>query len=167
MFSMIMTPDQNLTNYDRAIEFLKSSVAARSSQLEAIGLLRYAKLLTQMGVSDVNIECVEQFFAYPSRAKFPQLMGTDLQGLDLRGVNFIRANLSEANLAGCCLQDADLIFGNFSEANLSRANLRGATLNETIWTGANVYECDFRETIGLTTTQVRELRSAGGIFEES
>jgi uncharacterized protein YjbI with pentapeptide repeats len=161
-----MTPVQNLPNRSRAIEFLKSSVADRSSQLEAVGLLRYAKLLTQMGVSEGNIECVERFFAQPSRAKFPQLMGTDLQGLDLRGVNFIRANLSRANLAGCCLQDADLIFGNFSGANLIRANLRGATLNETIWTGANVCECDFRDAIGLTTIQVRELRSAGGIFEE-
>jgi uncharacterized protein YjbI with pentapeptide repeats len=161
-----MTPEQNLTSRSRAIEFLKSSVTARSIQLEAIGLLRYAKLLTQMELSDGNIECVERFFAHPSRAKFPQLMRTDLQGLDLRGVNFIRANLSRANLAGCCLQDADLIFGNFSMANLSKANLRGATLNETMWTGANVRECDFRETIGLTTTQVLALRSAGGIFEE-
>jgi uncharacterized protein YjbI with pentapeptide repeats len=161
-----MTPEQNLSNHSRAIKFLKSSVAERSSQLEVVGLLRYAKLLTQMGVGEGNIECVERFFAHPSRAKFPQLMGTDLQGLDLLGVNFIRANLSRANLAACCLQDADLIFGNFSGANLSRANLRGTTLNETIWTGANVYECDFRESIGLTTTQVRELRSAGGIFEE-
>ncbi len=161
-----MTPEQNLTNRSRAIEFLKSSVAEKSIELDVVGLLRYAKLLTQMRVSDGNIECVERFFAYPSRTKFPQLMGTDLQGLDLRGVNFIRANLSRANLAGCCLQDADLIFGNFSEANLTGANLRGATLNETIWTGANVSECDFREAIGLTTTQVRELHSAGGIFEE-
>jgi uncharacterized protein YjbI with pentapeptide repeats len=162
-----MTPEQNLTNRSRAIEFLKSSVADRSSQLEAVGLLRYAKLLTQMGVSDGNIDCVERFFTHPSRVKFPQLMGTDLQGLDLRGVNFIRANLTKANLAGCCLQDADLIFGNFSRANLTGANLRGATLNETIWTGANVYECDFREAIGLTANQVRDLRSAGGIFEKS
>jgi uncharacterized protein YjbI with pentapeptide repeats len=161
-----MTIEQNLTNRSKAIEFLKSSVAERVSQLEVIGLLRYAKLLTQMGVSDGNIECVERFFAQPSRAKFPQLTGTDLQGLDLRGVNFIRANLSGANLAGCCFQDADLIFGNFSGTNLSRANLRGATLNETIWTGANVCECDFHESIGLTISQVRELRSAGGIFEE-
>jgi uncharacterized protein YjbI with pentapeptide repeats len=162
-----MTPEQNFTNRSRAIEFLKSSIAARSNQLEAVGLRRYAKLLTQMGVSDGNIECVEQFFTYPSRAKFPQLIGTDLQGLDLRGVNFIRANLSRANLSGCCLQDADLIFGNFSGANLTGANLGGATLNETIWTGANVCECDFREAIGLTTAQVRELCSAGGIFAES
>jgi uncharacterized protein YjbI with pentapeptide repeats len=161
-----MTAEQHLPNRSRAIEFLKSSVAARSSQLEAVGLLRYAKLLTQIGISEGNIECVERFFTHPSRAKFPQLMGTDLQGLDLRGVNFIRANLSGANLAGCCLQDADLIFGNFSGANLTGANLHGATLNETIWTGANVCECDFREAIGLTTIQVRELRSAGGIFEE-
>jgi uncharacterized protein YjbI with pentapeptide repeats len=163
----MMTPEQNLPNRSRAIEFLKSSVADRSIQLAALGLLRYAKLLTQMGVSEGNIDCVERFFTHPSRAKFPQLMGTDLQGLDLGEVNFIRANLSRASLAGCCLQDADLIFGNFSGANLTGANLRGATLNETIWTGANVCECDFREAIGLTTTQVRELRSAGGIFEES
>ncbi len=161
-----MTTEQNLTHRNRAIEFLKSPVAERSSQLEVLGLLRYAKLLTQMGVSEGNIECIERFFSQPSRAKFPQLMETDLQGLDLRGVNFIRANLSGANLAGCCFQDADLIFGNFSGANLTRANLCGATLNETIWRGANVCECDFRETIGLTTLQVRELRRAGGIFEE-
>jgi uncharacterized protein YjbI with pentapeptide repeats len=161
-----MTPEQNLTNRSRAIEFLKSSVEARSIRLESMGLLRYAKLLTQIGLSDGNIACIERLFAHPSRAKFPQLMGTDLQGLDLRGVNFIRANLSDANLASCCFQDADLIFGIFSGANLTGANLRGATLNETIWTGANVCNCDFRGAIGLTTIQMRELRSAGGIFKE-
>ncbi len=151
---------------ERAIEFLRGSVEERLGRLEEVGLLRYGKLLTQMNVSEGNVHCVSMFLNHPSRMKFPQLMGTDLAGLDLSGVNFIRANLSGANLMGCCFEDADLIFGNFSGANLTRANLRGATLNETIWSGAMVEGCDFRGTIGLTVSQVRELRSSGGIFEE-
>ncbi len=141
-----------------AKEFLKSSVEERLVRLEALGLLRYQQLLTQMSLSTANIECVARFLAHPSQIKFPQLMGADLQGLNLAGVNFIRANLSDANLAGCCFQDADLIFGNFTGANLSGVNLRGATLNETIWTDSIVCDCDFRGAIGLTSTQVRELQ---------
>jgi uncharacterized protein YjbI with pentapeptide repeats len=148
-----------------ANEFLKSSVEDRLVWLEEIGLLRYQKLLTQMGVSEGNITCVSKFLEQPSRIKFPQLMGTDLRGLDLGGVNLIRANLRGANLAGCCLQDADLIFGNFSGADLSGADLRGATLNETIWVGAICGDCNFRGAIGLTSPQVGELRSTGGIFD--
>jgi uncharacterized protein YjbI with pentapeptide repeats len=112
-----------------------------------------------------NIACVERFLGNPSQMKFPQLMGVDLTGLALDGVNFIRVNLTDANLMRCCLQDADLIFGNFSRANLSDANLRGATLNETKWIDAIVSGCDFRGAIGLTLSQVGELRSRGGIFE--
>jgi uncharacterized protein YjbI with pentapeptide repeats len=117
-----------------------------------------------MEPSEANIACVERFLSYPSQMKFPLLMGVDLTDLKLDGVNFIRANLTDANLTRCCLLDADLIFGNFSQANLSDANLRGATLNETIWTDAIVSGCDFRDTIGLTLSQVCELRSRGGIF---
>lgn len=133
--------------------------------LQEIGLLRYAKLLTQIEPSEANITCVERFLSYPSQMKFPLLMGADLTDLDLDSVNFIRANLTDANLTRCCLRDADLIFGNFSRANLSDANLCGATLNETLWTDAIVSGCDFRGAIGLTLLQVRELRSRGGIFE--
>jgi uncharacterized protein YjbI with pentapeptide repeats len=148
-----------------AQEFLKSSIDRRMLRLQEIGLLRYAKLLTQIEPIEGNIACVERFLSYPSRMKFPLLMGVDLTGLQLDGVNFIRANLTAANLTGCCLQDADLMFGNFSRANLRDANLRGATLNETIWMDAIVSGCDFRGAIGLTLIQVCELRSRGGIFE--
>jgi hypothetical protein len=153
-----------IANTDPATEFLKSSIEQRSIVLQELGLLRYAKLLTQMKLDEGNIACVTQFLSHPSRIKFPQLMGTNLAGLKLDGVNFIRANLSDANLAGCCLRDTDLIFGNFSRANLTGADLRGATLNETIWTGAIVLGCDFRDSIGLGSRQVIELRSSGGIF---
>lgn len=149
---------------DYAQKFLESSVNERLEWIDRIGLLRYAKLLTQMSITPGNISCVANFLTHPNRMKFPQLISTDLQGLNLAGVNFIRANLSDANLAGCCFQDADLIFGNFSRANLSSADLRDATLNETIWTGSIVSNCDFRDAIGLTFTQIRDLRSAGGIF---
>ncbi len=168
---MISTNNQNEdANRERfkpegcAKKFLESSVNERLEWLDLIGLLRYAKLLTQISMTPGNISCVASFLAHPSRMKFPQLIGTDLQQLNLAGVNFIRVNLSDANLAGCCFQDADLIFGNFSRANLSGADLRGATLNETIWTGSIVSNCDFRGAIGLTFTQIRDLRSAGGIF---
>ena len=132
--------------------------------LQELGLLRYAKLLTQIEPSEGNIACVERFLSYPSQMKFPMLMGVDLTDLNLDSVNFIRANLKDANLTRCCLRDADLIFGNFSRSNLSDADLRGATLNETVWTEAIVSGCDFRDTIGLTLVQVHELRSRGGIF---
>ncbi len=132
--------------------------------LQEVGLLRYAKLLTQMEPSEGNIACVERFLNYPSQMKFPLLMGVDLTDLKLDGVNFIRANLTDANLTRCCLRDADLMFGNFSRANFSDANLRGATLNETIWTGTIVSGCDFRDTIGITLPQMCELSSRGGIF---
>jgi uncharacterized protein YjbI with pentapeptide repeats len=112
-----------------------------------------------------NIACIERFLSYPSQMKFPLLMGVDLTGLKLDGVNFIRANLTDANLTRCCLQDADLIFGNFSRANLSDTDLCGATLNETIWTDAIVNGCDFRGAVGLTLFQVRQLRALGGIFD--
>jgi Pentapeptide repeats (8 copies) len=148
-----------------AQEFLKSSIDRRLRWLQEIGLLRYAKLLTQIEPSEGNIACVERFLSYPSQMKFPLLMGADLTDLKLDGVNFIRANLKDANLTRCCLRDADLIFGNFSQANLSAADLRGATLNETLWSEAIVTDCDFRGAIGLTLLQVRELRSRGGIFE--
>ena len=148
-----------------AKEFLHSSIDRRLQWLQEIGLLRYAKLLTQMKSSEGNIACVDRFLSCPSQMKFPQLMGTDLTGLRLDGVNFIRANLTDANLTRCCFRDADLIFGNFSRANLSAADLRGATLNETMWTGAIVSGCNFRDSIGLTPLQVRDLRSRGGIFE--
>ncbi len=147
-----------------AKEFLKSSIDRRLHWLETVGLLRYAKLLTQMELNEANIACVAQFLNYPSLMKFPQLQRADLKGLQLDGVNFIRANLMGANLTHCCLRDADVIFGNFSRANLSDADLRGATLNETIWQDAIVSGCDFRDTIGLTYLQVRDLRSNGAVF---
>lgn len=147
-----------------ATEFLQSSIDSRLQWLDRIGLLRYAQLLTQIKLSAGNITCVAQFLGNPSQVKFPQAIGADLAGLRLAGMNLIRANLTEANLVGCCLRDADLIFGNFSRANLSHADLRGATLNETVWKEAIVHDCDFRNAIGLTVTQVNDLRSRGGIF---
>lgn len=153
-----------ISSRNAAAEFLKSSSERRLQWLEEIGLLRYATLLTQMESSEGNIACVAQFLSYPQRMKFPQLMSADLAGLSLDRVNFIRANLTDANLASCCFRDADLMFGNFSQANLRDADLRGATLNETIWTKAIVCGCDFRDAIGLTCVQVRDLRSRGGIF---
>jgi uncharacterized protein YjbI with pentapeptide repeats len=149
---------------DPAKEFLKSSSERRLVVLQEIGLLRYAKLLTQMKSSAGNITCVAKFLSYPSQIKFPQLVGADLSGLDLSEVNFIRANLTDANLSDCCFRAADLIFGNFSRSNLTGADLREATLNETLWVDAIVSGCDFRGSIGLTSVQMRDLRANGGIF---
>jgi uncharacterized protein YjbI with pentapeptide repeats len=146
------------------IEFLGSTPAARLSVLEELGLGRYAQLLTQMSLTESNISCVVRFLGNPERVKFPQLMGTSLAGLNLDQVNFIRANLTGANLRGCSFREADLIFGNFTHADLTDADLTGATLNETIWNRAIVTGCHFTHTIGLTTTQIQELRSRGGIF---
>lgn len=150
-----------------ATDFLGSSIDRRLQWLDRLGLLRYAKLLTQMKLSEGNITCVAQFLSDPARIKFPQLIGTDLAGLKLDEMNLIRANLTGANLLGTCLQEADLIFGNFSQANLSGADLQGATLNETIWMQTIVDGCDFRDAIGLTLTEIGDLRSRGGIFNRS
>ena len=59
----------------------------------------------------------------------------------LNETNWIRGNLTDANLRGCSLMNADLLFVNFSRADLRFANLTGATLNETIWLGAMVEGC--------------------------
>jgi uncharacterized protein YjbI with pentapeptide repeats len=80
-------------------------------------------------------------------------------------VNFIRGDLTGANLKGCRLLEADLLFANFTEADLRDADLRGATLNETVWLGALVKGCDFGTGIGLTNKQRIDLKVRGAIFD--
>jgi uncharacterized protein YjbI with pentapeptide repeats len=153
-----------IENENLAIEFLNSTVADRLSLLKKLGLERYDRLLTQMSLTEGNIVCVARFLNNLEHVKFPQLMDTDLAGSNLDRVNLIRANLTGANLQGCSFRDADLIFGNFTHADLTNADLTGATLNQTIWNRTLVTGCNFSQTIGLTLTQIRELRSRGGIF---
>jgi uncharacterized protein YjbI with pentapeptide repeats len=71
----------------------------------------------------------------------------------LDGVNFIRGDLTGANLKGSRLLEADLIFANFTGADLRNADLRGATLNETIWSASFSRGCNFGTGIGLTDEQ--------------
>lgn len=118
-----------------------------------------------MPLSEANVACVMRFFKDPSRVKFPNLKGAELSGLVLDGVNFIRGDLSEANLRGSRLVDADMIFANFTGADLRNADLWGATLNETVWSGALVDQCHFGTGIGLTNEQRRDLEVRGALFD--
>jgi len=105
------------------------------------------------------------FFKTPSQAKFPNLRGAELSNLILDGVNFIRGDLTGANLKGSRLLEADLLFANFTGADLRDADLRGATLNETVLSGALVEGCNFGTGIGLTDQQRRDLKVRGALFE--
>ena len=146
-----------------AIEFLEQSPQQRLETLRQLGIARY-DFLTKMCLNEANIICIMRFLQNPSQLKFPNLMGADLSGLILDEVNFIRGNLSGANLRGSSLVNTDLIFADFTEADLRNADLQGATLNETIWSGAMVYQCNFGSGIGLTSEQRRDLKIRGAKF---
>ena len=147
-----------------SIDFLERSPQKRLLILKEMGLARYAIFLTIMPLAEANIACIMRFFSNPTKAKFPNLQGAELSGLVLDGVNFIRGDLSWANLSNSSLVDADLIFANVTNANFSNANLQGATLNETIWDGAIVENCNFGAGIGITNKQRQKLVSCGAMF---
>jgi len=161
---MVNSISQNL--YLTCSQFLAESSEKRWLILQAMGIARYGDFLTQMPLNEANITCLMRFFENTSRLKFPNLQGADLSGLMLNETNWIRGNLTDANLRGCSLINADLLFVNFSRADLRFANLTGATLNETIWLGAIVEGCQFGAGIGLTKQQRLELQAAGAIFSD-
>ncbi len=156
----------NQNNYQIGRQFLLQSPQDRLTTLKQVGLARYADFLTKMPLTEANVICVVRFFNNPSRTKFPNLQNVDLSGLILNSVNFIRGDLSGANLSDSSLIDADLIFANFTNANLSNTNLQGATLNETVWNGAIVKNCNFGIGIGITNQQRQQLKSCGAVFSD-
>ena len=160
---MLNSPTHDL--YSTCTQFLEQDPQQRLVLLKQLGIARYADFLTQMPLSKANVACVMRFFKAPSRVKFPHLKGAELSGLVLDGVNFIRGDLSGANLRGSRLLDADLIFANFTRADMRNADLRGATLNETIWSGALVDQCYFGTGIGLTNEQRRDLKVGSALFD--
>ena len=87
---------QNL--YQTSIDFLEKSPQKRLLILKEMGLARYADFLTIMPLAEANIACITRFFSNPSKDKFPNLQGGELSGLVLDSVNFIRGDLSRANL---------------------------------------------------------------------
>lgn len=161
---MLKYRTQNLR--DTASQFLEKNPQNRLKVLQELGIARY-EFLTKISLNEANIVCVMQFFQYPNRLKFPNLIGADLSGLTLDGVNFIRGNLSGANLQGSSLVNADLLFVNFTKSNLRNANLSGATLNQTIWLDALVDECQLGTGIGLTQLQRKDLQLRGARFNHS
>ncbi|HZO75773.1 MAG TPA: pentapeptide repeat-containing protein [Ktedonobacteraceae bacterium] len=68
----------------------------------------------------------------------PDLSGANLRDIDLRGINFIKTNLSGADLYGNLLTNADLARANLSEANLEEADLSGARVVNANLTRANL-----------------------------
>lgn len=159
---MLINPTQNL--YLTCTQFLEQNSQQRLLTLKQLGLARY-DFLTKIPLNEANIDCVMRFFKAPSQTKFPNMSGAELSGLVLNGVNFIRGDLTEANLKGSHLLEADLIFANFTGADLRDADLRGATLNETVWFKALVEGCKFGTGIGLTDKQRLDLKIRGAIFD--
>ncbi|AFY32055.1 pentapeptide repeat-containing protein [Calothrix sp. PCC 7507] len=161
---MLSILTQDLRN--SAIQFLEQSPSQRLQTLRQLGIARY-DFLTKMRLNDANINCIMRFLQNPSQLKFPYLVGADLSGLILDEVNFIRGNLSRANLHDSSFVNADLLFANFTEADLRNANLSGATLNETIWVNALVDECNFGTANGLSDFQRKDLQLRGARFSDS
>jgi uncharacterized protein YjbI with pentapeptide repeats len=147
--------------------FLEQNPRERLAILKRLGLARYATFLTQMPLTESNIACVMRFFQNPDRVKFPDLRAVELAGLVLDGVNFIRGDLSGADLRGCRLHKADLVFARLVRTDLRDADLRGATLNETLWSGTLVEGCQLGRGIGLTEKQRQELSANGAFLEHS
>lgn len=148
---------------ERCIQFLQESPSQRLKNLQEMGIARY-DFLTQMPLTENNIICLMGYFQDPKKLKFPQLRNAELSGLILDQVNWIRGDLTGANLRGARLWDADLIFANFTNADLTDADLTGATLNETIWENATVAGCILGSGIGLSEQQYQILLEKGGIL---
>jgi len=154
------------TNLQRtSTHFLEQNPKDRLLVLRSLGLARYATFLAKMPLTESNIACVMRFFQNPDRVKFPDLRNVELAGLVLDDVNFIRGDLSGADLRGCRLLKADLVFARLVRTDLRDADLRGATLNETLWSGTRVEGCQLGRGIGLTESQRRELSADGALFE--
>jgi uncharacterized protein YjbI with pentapeptide repeats len=147
--------------------FLEQNPKDRLLVLKRLGLARYETILTSMPLTEANLACVMRFFQHPERVKFPDLRAVELAGLVLDGVNFIRGDLSGANLRGCRLHRADLVFARLVRTDLRDADLRGATLNETLWSGTLVEGCQLGFGTGLTDGQRQELSAGGALFEHS
>ncbi|MGA7954951.1 MAG: pentapeptide repeat-containing protein [Gloeobacterales cyanobacterium] len=156
------------TNLQRiSTHFLEQNPKDRLLVLRSLGLARYATFLAQMPLTESNVACVMRFFQNPDRVKFPDLRAVELADLVLDGVNFIRGDLSGADLRGCRLHKADLVFARLVQTDLRDADLRGATLNETLWFGTLVKGCQLGRGIGLTEQQRRQLNADGALFEHS
>jgi uncharacterized protein YjbI with pentapeptide repeats len=157
-----------ITNLQEAsTQFLEQNPKDRLLVLRNLGLVRYGPFLAQMPLTESNVACVMRFLQNPDRVKFPDLRAAELTGLVLDGVNFIRGDLSGANLRGCRLHKADLVFARLVRTDLREADLRGATLNKTLWSGTLVQGCHLGQGIGLTEQQRRALSADGALFEPS
>ncbi|BAY90356.1 MULTISPECIES: pentapeptide repeat-containing protein [unclassified Tolypothrix] len=161
---MLNTYTHNLR--DSAIHFLEQTPEYRLQILRELGIARY-EFLTQLHLNEANINCIIRFLVNPSQLKFPNLIGADLSNLNLAAVNFIRGNLSGANLQNTILVNADLLFVNFTQANLRNADLSGATLNQTIWLDTLVDECQLGNGTGLSPQQRKDLQLRGARFNAS
>lgn len=78
----------------------------------------------------------------------------NLKNAFANGANFTDACLIKANL-----ESAFLIKANFKSAFLMEANLNGCYLAEANFEDANLYKADFRNAIGLTSDQLRNVKS--------
>lgn len=158
---MLNLSPQNIRH--TAIQFLQQNPEQRLQTLKQLGIGRY-EFLSEIKLNEANIICIMRFLQNPSQLKFPNLVGADLSDLILDGVNFIRGNLTCANLQHTSLINADLLFANFTKADLRNADLTGATLNETIWLDTLVAGCQFGTGIGLTQLQRQDLKLRGAKF---
>lgn len=158
---MLNLSSQNLRH--TAIQFLEQNPIQRLQALKQLGIGRY-DFLTKIKLNESNIICMVRFLQNPKQLKFPNLADADLSNLILDEVNFIRGNLTGANLQRSSLVNADLLFANFTKVDLRHADLTGATLNETIWLDALVAGCQFGRGIGLTQLQHQDLKLRGAKF---
>jgi uncharacterized protein YjbI with pentapeptide repeats len=158
---MLNLSPQNIRH--TAIQFLEQTPIQRLQTLKQFGIGRY-EFLTKIKLNEANIICIMRFLQNSKQLKFPNLADADLSNLILDEVNFIRGNLTGANLQRSSLVNADLLFANFTKADLRNADLTGATLNETIWLDALVEGCQFGKGVGLTQLQHQDLQQRGAKF---
>ena len=84
------------------------------------------------------------------------LSGMDLSNLDLRGANLKGCRLSNGKLAASDLTNADL-----TDALLINTSFKNANLVGTLFGGAIVAGADFSEAKGMSTEQIKYLKSKG------
>ena len=95
------------------------------------------------------------------------LSGADLSEADLTGSYFSVATLRNANLSGATLKNVIAYATRFDNADLSGANLTGADLMKSVFTGASIDGADFTDAMLDRNEQKALCQRASGKTAES